>query len=138
VTQMYYLLQMVPMMEKIALEMCERVSRVIDVRSLFQSPASMIKMRALEAVEMMNLWKSTYYEIRARIEATGNNARWEFDRRRLFDKTNYIAGVCKDLAGVAQASSIVIRGCPYGFSPYRRGNTRSDTGGLSMQDRRDD
>jgi dynein heavy chain, axonemal len=103
-----YFMQMVPMMEKIALEMCERVSRVIDVRSLFQSPASIVKVRALEAVEMMNLWKSAYFETRAKIEATGRDARWEFDRRRLFEKTNHIAGICKDLAGVAQASKVAI------------------------------
>jgi len=94
------------MMEKIAWELCERVSRVIDVRSLFKLSAAMVKSRTLAAMEMMNLWRSCYMEVRARIETTGRDARWEFDRHRLFDKTDYIAEVCKDLASVAQVLAV--------------------------------
>ena len=94
--------QMVPMLVKIALELCERVAKVIDIRVLFRSPVAKVKVRTSEAMEMMKLWKSTYLEIRAKIESTGRDARWEFDQRKLFDKTDFIGGVCKDLASVAQ------------------------------------
>ena len=41
-------------------------------------------------------------KVRAQIETTGRDARWEFDRKKLFYKTDHIAEVCKDLADVAQ------------------------------------
>lgn len=51
---------------------------------------------------MLLLWKSTYFEVRAKIEASGRDARWEFDRKRLFDRTDYMAQICQDLTDVAQ------------------------------------
>ena len=36
------------------------------------------------------------------IEQSGTDHRWEFDRKRLFDRTNYMARVCKDVAEIAE------------------------------------
>lgn len=37
------------------------------------------------------------FAVRERIEMSGRDNRWEFDRKRLFDRTNYMATICKDL-----------------------------------------
>ena len=36
-------------------------------------------------------------DVRNKIEVSGTDHRWEFDRKRLFEVTNYMAGVCGDL-----------------------------------------
>ena len=53
---------------------------------------------------MLDLWKAAYFEVRAKIEASGRDSRWEFDRKRLFEKTEYMASICQDLYYVAQVS----------------------------------
>ena len=93
---------MVPLMESIATEMCERVMRVINFRTLFSSHPDDVKRRAEDAKQMMQLWKSAYLDMRTRIEMSGFDARWEFDRKKLFENTDCIAGVCRDLANIAQ------------------------------------
>ena len=61
-----------------------------------------VKQKVSEAKKMLELWKSAYMETRAKIEASGRDARWEFDRKRLFEKTDHMAVVCEDLYHVAQ------------------------------------
>jgi len=96
----------VPMMERIAGELCERVMRVITFRTLFSSHPVDVKRRAEDARQMLELWKSSYLGMRTRIEASGCDARWEFDRKKLFENTDHIAGVCNDIASVAQVHSL--------------------------------
>ncbi|CAG5116361.1 unnamed protein product, partial [Candidula unifasciata] len=93
---------MVPLMERIAWELCERVVRVIDVHSLFQLHTQAIKGITSQAVKMLHTWKNSYFTIRAKIESSGRDVRWEFDRKRLFDRSDYIADVCQDLHDIAQ------------------------------------
>ena len=90
------------MMESIAGELCERVMRVIDFRTLFSSHPEDVKRRAEDAKQTMDLWRSAYLDMRARIEAAGCDARWEFDRKKLFENTECIASVCQDIADIAQ------------------------------------
>ena len=40
--------------------------------------------------------------MRAKIEENERDARWEFDRKKLFDQTDYMASICKDIHDVAQ------------------------------------
>lgn len=61
-----------------------------------------IKNITSQAMSMLHTWKSSYFEVRAKIEASGRDVRWEFDRKRLFDRSDYIADVCKDLYDIAQ------------------------------------
>ncbi|ELK26420.1 Dynein heavy chain 10, axonemal [Myotis davidii] len=48
------------------------------------------------------MWKKAYFDTRAKIEASGREARWEFDRKRLFERTDYMATICQDLYDVLQ------------------------------------
>ena len=61
-----------------------------------------IKESASSALKMLELWKQAYLDVRKRIEQSGRDARWEFDRRRLFDRSDYIAQICSDIHNVAQ------------------------------------
>ncbi|KAM4707116.1 dynein axonemal heavy chain 10 [Discoglossus pictus] len=94
--------RMVPLMERIAWEIAERICRVLDVHTLFQENREIAKTKAQEAKSTLELWKSSYFEIRAKIEASGRDQRWEFDRKRLFEKTDYLAGICQDLYDILQ------------------------------------
>ncbi|KAL8575817.1 hypothetical protein ACOMHN_014822 [Nucella lapillus] len=55
-----------------------------------------------QAERMLTTWKQSYLNTRAKIEASGRDQRWEFDRKRLFDRTDYCAHICKHLNEVAQ------------------------------------
>ncbi len=61
-----------------------------------------VKRKTMEAKRMLDLWKDSYFEVRAKIEASGRDSRWEFDRMKLFERTDYMASICDDLHNVAQ------------------------------------
>ena len=46
-------------------------------------------------------WEAAYLRVRLRIEKDEGDHRWEFDRKRLFDVTSYMAKVCTHLLEVA-------------------------------------
>ena len=41
-------------------------------------------------------------EAREKIEQSGTEHRWEFDRKKLFDQTKYMSRICSNLYEVAQ------------------------------------
>ncbi|XP_031164939.2 dynein heavy chain 10, axonemal [Sander lucioperca] len=94
--------RMVPLMERIAWQLCERVTQVIDVQTLFKDKREVAKSKVHDAKQVLKLWKSSYFEVRAEIEESGRDPRWEFDRKRLFERTDYMASVCQDLYNVFQ------------------------------------
>ncbi|KAG5844641.1 hypothetical protein ANANG_G00164650 [Anguilla anguilla] len=63
---------------------------------------SVAKAKAQDGKEVLNLWKSSYFEIRSKIESSGRDPRWEFDRRKLFEKTDYMSSICQDLYDILQ------------------------------------
>lgn len=50
---------------------------------------------------MLKQWKDSYLKVRAKIESSGRDSRWEFDRRKLFDKTDHQILICTELNKVA-------------------------------------
>ncbi|KAG7244084.1 hypothetical protein INR49_006246 [Caranx melampygus] len=82
--------RMVSLMERVAWQLCERVSQVIDIHTLFKDNRASAKSKVRDAKQVLDLWKSSYFAVRAEIEESGREARWEFDRRRLFEKTDYM------------------------------------------------
>ncbi|XP_049762425.1 dynein axonemal heavy chain 10-like [Schistocerca cancellata] len=46
---------------------------------------------------MLEKWKSSYFEMQLKIELSGKGQRWEFDKKKLFKATDYMASVCRDL-----------------------------------------
>ena len=55
-----------------------------------------------QARAMLKAWESNYFDVRQKIEVSDRGERWEFDRTRLFDTTNYMAGICQDLQDMSQ------------------------------------
>ena len=61
-----------------------------------------MKQISSDAKRCLECWKSSYLEVRAKIEENERDARWEFDKKKLFGVTDYMAGICKDIHDVAQ------------------------------------
>ncbi|XP_014373608.2 dynein heavy chain 10, axonemal, partial [Alligator sinensis] len=94
--------RMIPLMERIAWEISARVCKVVDLRTLFKEDRTAAKNKMTEAKRTLEMWKIVYFDIRAQIEASGRDQRWEFDRKRLFEKTDYMASICQDLYDILQ------------------------------------
>ncbi|XP_041853005.1 dynein heavy chain 10, axonemal [Melanotaenia boesemani] len=94
--------RMVPLMESIAWQLCQRVTLAIDVHKLFKEKREVAKSMVHDAKLALEQWKLSYFVARAEIEKSSRAARWEFDQKRLFEKTDYMASVCQDLCNVFQ------------------------------------
>ncbi|NXW19364.1 DYH10 protein, partial [Circaetus pectoralis] len=94
--------RMVPLMERIAWEISTRVYKVVDLHTLFKEDRAAAKKKIAEAKSTLEEWKKCYFAVRAQIEASGREQHWEFDRKRLFEKTDYMTSVCQDLYDILQ------------------------------------
>ncbi|NXW05009.1 DYH10 protein, partial [Fregetta grallaria] len=94
--------RMVPLMERIAWEISTRVYKVVDLHTLFKEDRAAAKKKIAEAKSTLEQWKKYYFAVRAQIEASGREQHWEFDRKRLFEKTDYMTSVCQDLYDILQ------------------------------------
>ncbi|NXN76105.1 DYH10 protein, partial [Himantopus himantopus] len=94
--------RMVPLMERIAWEISSRVYKVVDLHTLFKEDRAAAKKKIAEAKSTLEQWKKCYFAVRAQIEASGREQHWEFDRKRLFEKTDCMTSVCQDLYDVLQ------------------------------------
>ncbi|XP_047141246.1 dynein axonemal heavy chain 10 isoform X1 [Hydra vulgaris] len=94
--------RMVPLMERIAWEITERVARVINIHEVLREPPKLIKKKIQDAKASLVIWKESYFEVRAKIEASGRDVRWEFDRKRLFERSEYMSKICDDVYEIAQ------------------------------------
>ena len=72
---------------------------MINMRAIFKEPA--IKL-ITDAKLVLERWKQSYMTMRQRIEESGRDNRWEFDRNKLFARTDYMAQRCGDLLYVAE------------------------------------
>ena len=91
--------RMVPLMERIAWQLVQRVRERVDVATIFKGVDLTAALNSVsESRQMLEAWRMTYIEVRARIEQAGpGQRRWEFDRSRLFADTDHAASVCADL-----------------------------------------
>ena len=70
-------------------------------------PIDVIQEKTMEAKRMVGIWKQAYLDVRAKIEASERDARWEFDRRKLFDRTDYSGSICQDIHDVVQVCTYI-------------------------------
>jgi hypothetical protein len=61
-----------------------------------------------ESIKMLRTWKDAYYDTRLNIEKSGKEQKWEFDKNKLFNETDYIVAVASDLFDMAQVSYYII------------------------------
>ncbi|NXI45677.1 DYH10 protein, partial [Galbula dea] len=90
------------LMERIAWEIAARVYQAVDLHTLFKEDRAAAKKKLAEAKSTLEQWKKCYFAVRAQIEASGRHQHWEFDRKRLFEKTDYMSTICQDLNDVLQ------------------------------------
>jgi len=50
---------------------------------------------------LLQIWKDSYMSTRDKIEQSGKGARWEFDRTRLFPRTDYCILISRNLSEIA-------------------------------------
>jgi dynein heavy chain len=92
--------RMVPLMCRIAWQLAARVSQAINVKTIFRGHLSRSKAVIADAKMLLDSWSKAYFEVRDRIEASGRDQRWEFDRKKLFEQTNYMSARCSDLSEI--------------------------------------
>lgn len=66
-----------------------------------REPPYLVKQKTSEAKKTLETWRESYFDVRAKIEASGRDARWEFDRKRLFERTDYMGSICENINEVA-------------------------------------
>jgi dynein heavy chain len=93
--------RMVPLVERIAHEIADKVQAEINIQTVLRDSPEIALKKAEEARTVLESWHSTYMKVREKIEQSGTDHRWEFDRKRLFELTNYMAKICVDLHDVA-------------------------------------
>lgn len=94
--------KMVPLMERIAWEISEKVAGAMDYKNLITKPAQIASKKILEGQAVLEKWKESYLQVREKIENSGSHGRWEFDRKRLFERTSYMGDRCADLLEFVQ------------------------------------
>ncbi|ORZ35435.1 dynein heavy chain and region D6 of dynein motor-domain-containing protein [Catenaria anguillulae PL171] len=94
--------RMVPLMSRIAWELSNRVATVVNVKSVLRLPPAEAKRKIAEGKSLLEAWSRNYFETREKIEQSGRDQRWEFDRKKLFEVTNYMALRCGDLLEIAE------------------------------------
>ncbi|KAJ3144485.1 Dynein heavy chain 10, axonemal [Geranomyces variabilis] len=94
--------RMVPLMARIAWELAHKVAKVVNIHTIFRGSPAESKKKIVDAKELLECWRRTYFAVRERIEQSGRDQRWEFDRKRLFEQTDYMALRCADLYKIAE------------------------------------
>ncbi|GBG66229.1 hypothetical protein CBR_g57832 [Chara braunii] len=90
------------LMERIANEIADKVAEGMVLKQLFKAPA-VDSIRHIDlAKSVLESWSEVYLNVRERIENSGRDARWEFDRKRLFERTSYMATICGDLRHIVE------------------------------------
>ncbi|XP_014219672.1 dynein heavy chain 10, axonemal [Copidosoma floridanum] len=99
----YYSIEerMISLLERISWQLRQTVTRKISIRKLFEEPLESILKKTDGAHRVLSLWKRAYLDTRASIELMGKGMRWEFDQRRIFKDTDYLASSSADLHEVA-------------------------------------
>ncbi|CAH2003821.1 unnamed protein product, partial [Acanthoscelides obtectus] len=92
---------MTPFMERIVWCLLQKVRTTLNNENLFRKRISVVQQMTQQAKEMLETWKSCYMETRQKIEDSGKGQRWEFDKKKLFAASDYMALVCNDLHSVA-------------------------------------
>lgn len=94
--------RMVPLMSRIAWELSNKVATILNPKTILRESPAEAKRKILEGKELLEAWSKTYFAVRERIEQSGRDQRWEFDRKKLFEQTNYMSSRCTDLLEVAE------------------------------------
>ncbi|KPJ04007.1 Dynein heavy chain 10, axonemal [Papilio xuthus] len=93
---------MVPLMLRISWGLSNKLERFLNVHKLFDKSNEEVLSLARTGQKIMETWHDLYKETRRNIELSGKGARWEFEQPLLFNTTDYIGTVARDLADIVQ------------------------------------
>ncbi|KAL5967709.1 Dynein heavy chain 10 axonemal [Taenia solium] len=96
--------RMGPLLQKIAWSLYDRVIRVMHIPTLFSRSVQGILRETGAAERMLTMFESTYMQERQRVEATSQDNRWEFDRKLLFGRIQYVTRVLRDILDMANCA----------------------------------
>lgn len=74
-------------------------------RDYCREKRNVAKAKVRDGRRVLDQWKTCYFEVREVIEKSGRESRWEFDRKMLFERTDYMALVCQDFYDILQVRS---------------------------------
>eukprot|EP01036_Dinobryon_divergens_P017156 gene17156-23290_t len=94
---------MAPLMENIAETIARRVREEVKLSEVLAMDFRTAKQLIQEARDVLAQWREQYFRMRKRIEDSGSDHRWEFDRKALFGRTDYMAEVCDNLLEIVEA-----------------------------------
>lgn len=76
--------------------------KVYDLQAVFKMvPAEAVRL-IKTGKSVLEGWHNTYMQVREKIEVSGRDARWEFSKPMLFERTNYMAEICSDLSEMVE------------------------------------
>eukprot|EP00920_Eleutheroschizon_duboscqi_P000635 GHVT01001786.1.p1 GENE.GHVT01001786.1~~GHVT01001786.1.p1 ORF type:complete len:2279 (-),score=271.40 GHVT01001786.1:1123-7959(-) len=93
------------LMIRIANQIAERVQSSISVAMVLRPDVKRSQDALRVAKAALESWEASYMDVRRKIENSDGDRRWEFDRRELFLRTQYMIPVCDNLLEVATATS---------------------------------
>ena len=83
--------------ERIANEIADKVADHLDLRQIFRVPPAEATSKIELGRTVLEQWLQAYLQVRETIETSGRDERWEFDRKKLFERTSYMASICTEL-----------------------------------------
>ncbi|KAJ1437467.1 dynein heavy chain, N-terminal region 2-domain-containing protein [Ochromonadaceae sp. CCMP2298] len=95
--------RMAPLMENIAETLVRRVREGVRLSDILAMDFKHSKRLVQEARDVLLKWSETYFRMRKRIEDGGSDHRWEFDRKALFSKTDYMSEICANILEIIEA-----------------------------------
>jgi dynein heavy chain len=95
--------KMAPLMEAIAESLGKRVREGVKLSAVLGMEFTQAHTLLQESKDVLSMWSENYFRMRKRIEDSGSDHRWEFDRKALFGKTDYMCSVCNDIIEVLEA-----------------------------------
>jgi dynein heavy chain len=95
--------RMAPLMCTIAETLARRVREGIRLSEVLTMDIRQSRRLAQEARDVLIQWSENYFRMRKRIEESGSDHRWEFDRKELFSKTDYMSEICSNILEIIEA-----------------------------------
>jgi dynein heavy chain, axonemal len=95
--------RMAPLMETIACTLVRRVQEGVRLSEVLSMESKAAKKHVQEARAVLTQWSENYFRMRKRIEDSGSDHRWEFERKALFGKTDYMSDVCANILEIVEA-----------------------------------
>ena len=94
--------RMVPLMEMIANQIASRVKLHVKLDEIMKLSRDEATNLVKTSKCLLEVWRESYMETRARIQNMGQGRRWEFDRAKLFEATNYMVEICSNVTRVIE------------------------------------